>query len=261
MKKFLKKIGLILAAVAVAFGFGFMPMTAYAEEVTETPEIGTENTENSGDTATDGEIPETNENGENTDVETGNNTIVDEPSEDKDKQTVISSAICGVVGLTGTAVLCLIFSGKFTSVKKIFESIVSFFTEKKEELATEEVELKKIKEDLSTFKSDLMSAISSNDQIKTLLEQSYENNKAEYEMLRSVIKETVNTAVDMVKEMKGCYENRALVLEKQFVQIKTILVKIATGSSELVRQGLADDIVKMLEKDVAAEAKGEEYVG
>ena len=70
MKKFLKKIGLILATVAVAFGFGFMPMTAYAEEVMETPEIGTENTENSGDTATDGETPETNENGENTDVKT-----------------------------------------------------------------------------------------------------------------------------------------------------------------------------------------------
>lgn len=194
---------------------------------------------------------------ENTEmVETPENTddtTLDEPSDEKESvKDITLPVLCGVTGLSGVALLYLLFKGKLKKIGTAFESIVSWFREKKEEVTTEELDLKKIEQEFA-------SAVETNETVKELLQQAYERNREEYDTLCCMIKETMTTAVDMVGEMKACYENRATTLERQYEQIKTILRKITAGSSELVRRGVADEVVELIENDVAT--KGVKNVG
>ena len=202
-------------------------------ESTETVET----LENTDDTATDEETPETDENGEITS---------DTVPEDEEIKDITLPVICGVTGLSGVALLFLLFKGKLKKIGKAFDGIVSWFKKKKEEVTTEEIDLKKIEQAFAD-------AVNSNKEVKALLEQAYARNKEEYDALCGMIKETITTATDMVGEMKSCYEKSAETLEMQYKQIKTILRKIVTGSSELVRHGVADEVVKLIEDDTATE--------
>ena len=163
------------------------------------------------------------------------------PSEKEDINTVLLPVVCGIVGLLGSCLLFLVFRGKLDKLKKAFSDIVSWFTKKKEELATEEIDLKK-------FKNDLTEAVSSNEEIKALLQQAYENNKAQYLAFKQAIEDAVKTAADMVSTMKTNFEANAAEIQKQYEQIREILIKMVVGDAELVRKGIADDIVKAFEK-------------
>ncbi|MBQ9113911.1 MAG: hypothetical protein IJY05_03205 [Clostridia bacterium] len=240
----MKRIKYVIAVMALStlFLFGFTPCLYYAvaEEATETPVESTEmveTPENTDDTMADEEIPETEENGE---------IMSDTVSEDEEVKDITLPVVCGVTGLSGVALLFLLFKGKLKKIGKAFDAVVSWFTKKQEEVTTEELDLKKIEQSFA-------SAVSSNEEVKTLLQQAYERNKEEYDALCRIIKETVTEAVRMVEEMKACYDKKSEVFAKQYEQIKTILIKIATGSAELVRHGVADEVVKLIEKDTATE--------
>lgn len=80
MKNLKLKIISAVMAVALAFGIGFAPVVASAEETTETPVESTETVEtpeNTDDTATDEETPGTEENGEITSKEESDVTLED----------------------------------------------------------------------------------------------------------------------------------------------------------------------------------------
>ena len=85
-------------------------------------------------------------------------------------------------------------------------------------------------------------------EIKALLQQAYENNKAQYLAFKQAIEDAVKTAADMVSTMKTNFEANAAEIQKQYEQIREILIKMVVGDAELVRKGIADDIVKALEK-------------
>lgn len=167
-------------------------------------------------------------------------SLVGEPTEERDHNTILLPVVCGIVGLAGAGLLCLLLNGKLGKLKKAFSDIVSWFTKKKEELATEEIDLKKFKEDLTT-------AICSNKEIKAWLEKSYESNKEQYLVFKQAIEDTVKTATEMVSEIKKDVVVRMEEFEKKYDQICGILVKMAAGNAELVRQGIADNIIKSLE--------------
>ncbi len=162
----------------------------------------------------------------------------EEPTEE-DMNTILLPVVSGIVGLAGAGVLYLLFSGRLDKLGKAFNEMLSWFTKKKEELETEEIDLKK-------FKEDLTAAVCSNEEVKALLQQAYENNKEQYIAFKQVIADTVKTSVEMVGEMKASFDSRAEEIQKQYKQIREILIKMAAGMSELVRQGIADDIVKSL---------------
>lgn len=62
MKRFIKKVLMVIASFAVAFSFSFAPITASAEEFIETPEITAETPEISNATVSGEETPEEVEN-------------------------------------------------------------------------------------------------------------------------------------------------------------------------------------------------------
>ena len=164
-------------------------------------------------------------------------TSMDEPEKEEDVNTILLPVVSGIVGLVGAGLLYLLFSGRLDKLKKAFSDIVSWFTKKKEELATEEVDLKK-------FKEDLTAAVCSNEEVKALLQQAYENNKEQYLAFKQAIADTVKLSTEMVGEMKKSFDIRAEEIEKQYSQIKEILIKMVAGNAELVRQGIADEIIK-----------------
>lgn len=91
------KIATVFAAATLAFGVGFTPMLASAEEATETPEISTEIPEISNDSEVDEETSVGSETGENTDVsdsveESDGNMHWDELTDDEKMQIILDVA-------------------------------------------------------------------------------------------------------------------------------------------------------------------------
>ena len=143
--------------------------------------------------------------------------------------------LAGIVSIVGCLLLYAIFKGKIDGIIKDVNFVIEWFKNKEEDLSSEEVSLKE-------YKDSLVKAVVSNEEVKKLLEKAYEQNEEEYETLKSAIVNTAETVVSM-------YEKRAAVIAKQYEQIKGILVKLATGNADLVRNGLADEIIQMVEND------------
>lgn len=222
----MRRIALIFATVLAFIGFSFSPVIAYAE----TNETSVEIEVSASDSVTDEEVVDSVEKVENY------------SNEDEELERVLLPTICGIVGLAGTAALYLLFSGKLGSLKKIFNSLVGWFTEKKEELANEEIDLKKFKEDLTV-------AVKSNEEVKALLAESFESNKEQYQKFVGLIEKTAQKVFEECAKTLHEASKQEEIVQAQYERIKSVLLKMAAGNSELVRTGIADDIIKELEEN------------
>lgn len=217
---------MLLFVTALAFiGFSFSPVVALAE---------TSETSAGIDVSTQESV-------EDEEVVGNEENVEDSSNEDEELERVLLPTICGIVGLVGTAALYLLFSGKLGSLKKIFDSLVGWFTKKQEELANEEIDLKKFKEDLTV-------AVKSNEEIKGLLREAYESNKEQYQQFTGLIEKTARTVIEECAKTIHETTQREKIIQEQYERIKSVLLKMAAGNSELVRTGIADDIIKELEE-------------
>ena len=158
-----------------------------------------------------------------------------------DSSEIISPIVSGLAGLAGAALLYLAFSGKMGKLKEAFEGLLSWFKKKGEEIAAEEIDLKKIEE-------GFLQAVKSNEGVQKLLEEAQARSSEEYQAVLSAVTGLAKEMSDTVLTMKAVYEVRAEEIEKQYNQIKSVLIKIASGDANLVRRGVADEIVKELER-------------
>ena len=189
------------------------------------------------------ELPD--ENNQESAIEPNNQAIIDEEL-DKYLQPII----CAVAGISGTSALVLVFAAFSGVIKKKFKEIVVWWKSKKEELSKEGVELNAIKAEISE-------AVLSSKEVKEQLEILSKQNHDEYIAFLTAVKEAINAATEMVHTSQEYYEKKAKIRDKQYEQVKEILILIATGNSELVRKGVADEIVKKFDTETLNE-KGKE---
>lgn len=174
-------------------------------------------------------------------------TSVSEEVED-DSEEIVAPIVSGLAGLAGATLLYLAFSGKMGKLKEAFDAILSWFKKKGEELVDEEVDLKNIKE-------GFLKAVQSNEHIQELLLQAQKKGTAEYQEMMTAVKSLAENMAASVQNMKDYYEAKAASIEAEYKQIKRILIKIASDDSMLVRCGIADEIVKELEKGIEVETE------
>ena len=218
MSKFKKLFLSALAVCALSIGVGINPVTAYAEDSAETPEI-------SAEIETSEEVVEDSES-----VENSEDIGVKEENSVEDTNEVVLPVICGIAGIVGCALIALIVGKNWSKIKGSFDAIIEWFKNKKEAITNEELDLAEIKSRISDY-------IKSNEELKALLDRAYKKNAEEFEKFAALIKETVRTVL-------GEYE-----------KIKKALLLITQGEAELVQRGVADEVLKLL--GVPAEEKKE----
>lgn len=182
--------------------------------------------------------------------------IVDVPTEEisvseeveDDSEEIVAPIVSGLAGLAGVTLLYLAFSGKMEKLKESFDAILSWFKKKGEELVDKEV-------DLNNIKDGILKAVQSNEHIQKLLLEAQEKGVAEYQAMMIAVKSLAEDMALSVQNMKDYYEAKAASIEAEYKQIKSILIKLASDNSMLVRCGIADEIVKELEKGVEVETE------
>jgi hypothetical protein len=204
----------LLVSVVAFLGVGSVPLLlTKAEEISESSAISAETDQTTEETL----------------------TAQNESSE------IILPVVSGFAGLAGAALLYLAFSGRLGKLKTAFDGIVAWFQKKGEDLATEEIDLKKLEE-------QFLEAVRSNEEMQALLKEAQERSAEEYKAMLSAVQGLAKNMSEAVGEMRATYERRAEEIEKQYHQIKDVLISIAAGNPNLVRSGVADKIVKTLEK-------------
>lgn len=146
-------------------------------------------------------------------------------SEEDKLERILLPVLCGIAGLFGSMLLLLLLKGKLLELKKIFLSLVSWFKKEQMSLADEGIDLKE-------YKEKIIAAVSSNEEIKNALEDAYNSNKEQYGLLQ---KDNASF-IDLLLE-------KTSIVQKQYDQIREILIKIVIGTPELIRNGIADEIV------------------
>ena len=235
MKRLKRKIALMLAIATAWLGLSFSPMIVKAEDVVEKPTQESEIL----DSMDESKIPVGNKNVEIS----GENETVDgeEPDDgyniDPELEKYLQPLICAAGGFGGTLMVILwavFFFGKAT---KAFKGLVSWWKDKKEELANDGIDLAKIRDSVAA-------AVASNDEVKTALQALSEQNKEECKAFLSAVNTAIDAATNLVNTAESACEKRVALCEKEYQQIKEILILVATGNSELIRRGIADEIVK-----------------
>ncbi len=156
-------------------------------------------------------------------------------------EEIMVPIIGGLASIAGVALLYLTFRGKLGKLKDVFEGIAAWFKKKGEDLATEEIELKAIQ-------GKIVDAIKSNEDIQKTLKKAQERNSEEYQEILSKVRGLTQDMANNVCEMRDVYIKRAEEVEKQYMQIKDVLIKLAAGNPTLVRSGVADELVKTLQE-------------
>lgn len=151
---------------------------------------------------------------------------------DEDTKELVSPFISGFAGLAGAAMLFLAFSGHMGKLKSAFDGIVSWFQKKGEELVGDEIDIKKLQ-------VGLQKAIESNAELKTALEALKGSQTETYENVMAAVNSLVNS-----------YEAREEEILREYKQIKDALIKLLAGDPTLVRSGVADETIKMLQETV-----------
>ena len=85
---------------------------------------------------------------------------------------------------------------------------------------------------LKEYKEKIIAAVSSNEEIKNALEDAYNSNKEQYGLLQK----DIASFIDLLLK-------KTSIVQKQYDQIREILIKIVIGTPELIRNGIADEIV------------------
>lgn len=248
MKKIKKKIALLFAAAVLCFGLSISPLTAVAESTMETTEATSENSVSADDVAIDEETPTEEKNApnsENLELKTEDSGYTMDPELEKYLQPLI----CAAGGLGGTLMVVLWGLMLFRKGLKVFKEVRSWWKEKKEELANDGIDLAKIRSDIAT-------SITSNEEVKAKLEELSRQNKEEYQAFLTAVNSAVDAAASMVKSVEASCEKRVAHCEREYLQIKEILIMIATGNGELIRRGTADEIVKKFNEE-KLEVEGE----
>ena len=224
--KRLKTLVVAILAVAGFAAWGSVPAyIAGADEVFAPPEISVEISEKTTEYAAGVQTPADGEIFKNSDtlesVSSANELIIDE---DVDK--FLQPILCGAAGLVGTLIVvafCLFFLKKYGKEIKEF---LKWLRERKISFEEEEKELKAIDEHiLLTYNK---------------LEELREKNGAEYA-------EVLNWVKDLISKVLKENADTLNLTDEHYHDIMVILEMIATGNSELVRKGVADNIVKKIE--------------
>lgn len=153
-------------------------------------------------------------------------TPVNEPIIDEDVDKFLQPILCGAAGLCGTlivVVFVLVFLKKYGKEIKEF---LKWLRERKLSFENEEKTLKTIDEHiLSTYNK---------------LEELREKNGTEYAEVLKLVKDLIST---VLKENADTLN----MTDEHYHKIMKILEMLAVGNSELVRKGVADNIVKEIE--------------
>lgn len=214
-----------LAALALCFGF-FLPV-AYvsADEVSETSEISAEIGAESLESVESVETPAESESVENTPV-LDEETQDGAPIIDEDMDKFLQPILCGAAGLIGTLIVVLIVFFFLRKYRKEVKEFFKWLRERKVSFENEEQTLKTIDEHiLSTYNK---------------LEELREKNGTEYAEVLKLVKDLIST---VLKENADTHH----ITDEHYHKIMKILEMLAVGNSELVRKGVADNIVKEIE--------------
>ena len=237
MKNLKRRIVVIFAAAMLCFGLSVAPLSAKAETETivESSDIVSKNEVSTDDIIAGEETPVEEENASNSsnlELETDDGWGMD-----PELEKYLQPLICAAGGLSGTAMVLLWFALLFKKGLKAFKEIRSWWKDKKEELANDGIDLAKIR-------NEIVNAITSNEEVKAQLEELSRQNKEEYNAFLSAVNTAIDSATKLVSAAEEACEKRVEICEKAYQQIKEILILIATGNSELIRRGIADEIVR-----------------
>lgn len=239
-----KRIKIIVISVLMGLllfaGAGVMHI-AYAEENMGSSETSANHSQNDEETAKDElpeEVPESVVGGENS-------PIFDAPTqigEDEEIKEAVVPIVSGFAGLVGAALLYLALSGKLGKLKEAFEGILKWFKQKSEELVAEEIDVKELEK-------KFVEAVESNEEIKEILKTVQERNAEEYDAVLSAVRALTESMAETVMDIHKQYEKRVEEMANEYHQIKDVLIKLLAGNPNLVRSGVADVLIKNLEKE------------
>lgn len=244
MKRLKRKCIVMLAVVTAWFGLSLSPMIAKAEDVVETSSQESEILESTDESSIVEEIPVEEENVEiSAKTETTEETATEETyAIDPELDQFLQPLICALGGLGGTGAVLLFALLFFKKAKKAFKELITWWKSKKEELSNDGIDLAKIREDIAQ-------SVSSNEEVKQALSALSQKNSEEYQAFLSAVNTAIETATGLVKTAEAACEKRVELCEKEYHQIKEILIMIATGNGELIRRGTADAIVKKFNEE------------
>lgn len=150
-----------------------------------------------------------------------------------ENQWIVQPVVSGAIGLIGTLLVQALFGGKLNGLATSFNTIVSWFKKKGEDLAQEEVDLKE-------YKSSLESAVESNKKVQENLES-----------MKNDFDNGLDDITDKYNETQETIKKHMEVVNGNYNTIKVVLMQMAAGNPDLIRNGTADDIIKQLETNAS----------
>lgn len=148
------------------------------------------------------------------------------PIIDKDMDKFLQPILCGAAGLVGTLIVVAIVLFFLKKYGKEVKEFLKWLRERKVSFENEEKTLKTIDGHiLSTYNK---------------LEELREKNGTEYAEVLKLVKDLIST---VLKENADTHH----ITDEHYHKIMKILEMLAVGNSELVRKGVADNIVKEIE--------------
>lgn len=171
-------------------------------------------------------------------VELDNSNSVVEDVENND--WILTPVVAGSAGIIGTIIIVAGFTGKLKQLVVAFNAIVSWFTKKREDMTEEEVDLK-------VYKENLEQAVLDNQTLRTEMRETAKQNREEYLLLVGKVDGVVDQITKQNNEINKKHDEDLSKIKDEYVVIKQVLMKLAAANPDLIRMGVADEIVKQLE--------------
>ena len=171
-------------------------------------------------------------------VEIDNNDIVVEDTGDTD--WILTPVVAGATGIIGVLIVVAGFTGNLKKLVVAFNTLVSWFTKKREEMSEEEVDLK-------VYKESLEQAVLDNQSLRKEMQETAKQSREEYLMVVGKVDCVVDQITKQNNEINKQHEEDLSKIQGEYMVIKQVLMKLAAANPDLIRMGVADEIVKQLE--------------